>query len=158
MYIKSIDHISPGTVGCSLSLLEKGCKVMFYPTIKNFHILFAGLSIALFILRGGFSVLASKPLTHRVWKILPHIVDTCLLGLGIWLAVILQLNPLHVSWLGVKLVCVIGYIVLGVLAFRLQRPRWLRVMFFVAAVFLFGFIVSIAVLHNPEGVFSLICA
>lgn len=131
---------------------------MLYLTVKEIHILFAGLSILLFVLRGSFTVLASKPLSHRVWKVLPHVADTCLLALGIWLAAMLRLNPLHVTWLGVKLLCVIGYIVLGILAFRIQRPRWLRVTLFVSAVMLFLFIVSIAVLHNPEGVFSLVSA
>ena len=125
-----------------------------YLTLRFLHVLFAGLSIALFVLRGTLTVIAAKPLTHRIWKILPHIVDTLLLALGIWLAIMLRLDPLHVSWLGVKLLCVIGYIVLGVLAFRLQRPRWLRLTLFAAAVLLFAFIVSIALLHNPLGVFA----
>lgn len=125
-----------------------------YLTLRFLHVLFAGLSIALFVLRGTLTVIAAKPLTHRIWKILPHIVDTLLLALGIGLAIMLRLDPLHVSWLGVKLLCVIGYIVLGVLAFRLQRPRWLRLTLFAAAVLLFAFIVSIALLHNPLGVFA----
>jgi len=131
---------------------------MLYLTVKEFHILFAGLSILLFVLRGAFAVLAGRPLAHRLWKVLPHVVDTLLLGLGVWLAVMLRINPLHSSWLGVKLLCVLGYIVLGVLAFRLQRPRWLRVTLFVAAILLFGFIVSIAMLHNPWGWFALLGA
>ena len=43
----------------------------------------------------------------------------------------------------------------GVLAFRLKRPRWLRIMLFFTAVLLFAFIISTALLHDPEGVFSL---
>ncbi|HET7396567.1 MAG TPA: SirB2 family protein [Gammaproteobacteria bacterium] len=126
-----------------------------YPDVKYAHILFAAMSIGLFVLRGGSAILASKPLAHRVWKILPHIVDTMLLALGVWLAAMLRINPLHVTWLGVKLLCVLGYIVLGVLAFRLKRPRWLRIMLFFTAVLLFAFIISIALLHDPAGVFSL---
>ena len=72
--------------------------------------------------------------------------------------VMLRINPLHVSWLGVKLLCVLGYIVLGVMAFRLQRPRWLRISLFASAILLFAFIVSIAVLHNPWGWFALLGA
>lgn len=127
-----------------------------YQDIKTLHILFAGLSIGLFVLRGSFAVLASRPLAWRGWKIAPHVVDTLLLALGVWLATMLRLNPLHVSWLGVKLLCVLGYIVLGVLAFRLARPRWLRWSVFAAAILLFAFIVSIALLHNPLGVFALL--
>jgi uncharacterized membrane protein SirB2 len=131
---------------------------MLYLTVKHLHILFAGLTIALFVLRGGFAVVAAQPLRHRIWKVLPHIVDTVLLALGVWLAFILQLNPLHVAWLGVKLLCVIAYIVLGILAFRIKRPFWLRVTLFVAAIAMFAFIVSIAALHDPRGIFALLDA
>ncbi|MGH8414434.1 MAG: SirB2 family protein [Gammaproteobacteria bacterium] len=127
-----------------------------YAEVKLAHILFAALSIGLFGLRGAFSLLAARPLGHRVWKVLPHVVDTLLLAMGVWLAVMLRLNPLHVTWLGVKLLCVIGYIVLGVLAFRLERPRWLRLGLFTAAILLFAFIVSIAIFQDPRGIFVLI--
>lgn len=123
--------------------------------VRMVHMVFAGGSIVLFVLRGAFTVLASRPLTHRVWKVLPHVVDTVLLAMGIWLAVMLRLNPLHVSWLGVKILCVIAYIVLGVLAFRLQRPRWLRLGVFALAILMFAFIVSIAVFQDPRGIFVL---
>ncbi|MGH8401932.1 MAG: SirB2 family protein [Gammaproteobacteria bacterium] len=127
-----------------------------YAEVKLAHILFAALSIGLFGLRGAFSLLAARPLRRHVWRILPHVVDTLLLAMGIWLAVMLRLNPLHVTWLGVKLLCVIGYIVLGVLAFRLERPYWLRLGLFAAAILLFAFIVSIAIFQDPRGVFVLI--
>lgn len=127
---------------------------MLYLTVKHLHILFAGLTLALFVLRGGFAVVAAQPLRHRIWKVLPHIVDTVLLALGVWLAFMLQLNPLHVTWLGVKLLCVIAYIVLGILAFRIERPYWVKLALFAAAIAMFAFIVSIALLHNPLGVFA----
>ncbi|MGH8397862.1 MAG: SirB2 family protein [Gammaproteobacteria bacterium] len=127
-----------------------------YAEVKLAHILFAALSIGLFGLRGTFSLLAARPLTHRVWKTLPHIVDTLLLAMGIWLAAMLRLNPFHVTWLGVKILCVIGYIVLGILAFRIRRPHWLRLGLFAAAILLFAFIISIAIFQDPRGIFVLI--
>ena len=123
--------------------------------VRLAHMIFAGGSIGLFVLRGAFTVLAAKPLKQRVWKVLPHIVDTLLLAMGVWLAVMLRLNPFHVTWLGVKILCVIGYIALGVLAFRIGRPRWLSLGLFVAAIVMFAFIVSIAVLQDPRGIFAL---
>ena len=55
-----------------------------------------------------------------------------------------------------KILCVIAYVVLGVLAFRLSRPRWLRMSLFFAAILLFAFIVSVAVLQDPRGIFALL--
>ena len=94
-----------------------------YSTIKFVHVVFAIASILLFIIRGFFSFLASKPLATRFWKTLPHIIDTLLLGFGIWLVVLLRLDPIRVPRLRIKLLCVAAYIGLGVLAFRLHRPR-----------------------------------
>ncbi len=128
--------------------------MLLYSNLKLLHILCAAASLMLFVVRGGITVLMEKVLTAQIWKWLPPVVDTLLLAFGVWLAVLLQLNPLHVSWLGVKLLCVIGYIGLGVLAFHLRRPRWLKVGLFVSAILLFGFIVSIAVWHDPRGIFA----
>lgn len=127
---------------------------MFYE-VRMAHMVFAGGSIALFLLRGAFTVLAARPLPQRIWKVLPHVVDSLLLAMGIWLAILLRLDPFRVTWLGVKILCVIGYILLGVLAFRLKRPRWLRVGVFAAAILLFAFIVSIAIFQDPRGIFVL---
>jgi len=128
---------------------------MLYTDLKMLHVLCAAASLLLFVGRGGVTVLMARRLAAPVWKWLPPVIDTLLLGFGIWLAVLLELNPLQVPWLGVKLLCVIGYIVLGILAFRLRGPRWLKVGLFVAAILLFGFIVSIAVWHDARGVFVL---
>lgn len=130
--------------------------MLLYPDIKLMHVLCAAGSLGLFTLRGSFTLLARRPLAARFWKRLPVVVDSLLLAFGIWLAVLLRLNPLHTPWLGVKLLCVLGYIGLGVLAFRLRRPRWLRLGMFATAILTFGFIVSIAVLHDPRGIFALL--
>jgi len=128
---------------------------MLYPDLKLLHVLCAAASLLLFVGRGGVTVLMARTLKAPIWKWLPPLIDTLLLGFGVWLAVLLRLDPLHVTWLGVKLLCVIGYILLGVLAFRLRRPRWLKVGLFVSAILLFGFIVSIAVWHDARGIFVL---
>ncbi len=128
---------------------------MLYPDMKLMHVLCVAASLLLFVGRGSVTVLMARTLTAPIWKWLPPVIDTLLLAFGVWLAVLLRLDPLHVPWLGVKLLCVIGYIVLGILAFRLRRPRWLRVGLFVSAILLFGFIVSIAVWHDARGIFVL---
>lgn len=129
---------------------------MLYPDLKMLHVLCAVASLLLFVGRGSVTVLMGRNLAEPVWKWLPPVIDTLLLAFGIWLAVLLRLDPLQTGWLGAKLLCVIGYIVLGIWAFRLQRPRWLKVSLFVAAILLFWFIVSIAVWHDARGIFVLV--
>ncbi|MGA9855260.1 MAG: SirB2 family protein [Gammaproteobacteria bacterium] len=129
---------------------------MLYPDLKLLHVLCAAASLLLFVGRGSVTVLMAHTLTAPVWKWLPPVIDTLLLMFGVWLAILLRLDPLRTGWLGVKLLCVIGYIALGILAFRLSKPRWLKVSLFVAAILLFGFIVSIAVWHDARGIFVLL--
>ena len=122
-----------------------------YLEVKAAHVLFAALSLGLFALR-GVTVLKGRQPAQGAWRALPHAVDTLLLACGIWLVLILGLDPLRTPWLEVKLLCVLAYILLGILAFRLPRP-W-RPWLFGAAVTLFGFIVSVALTHDPRGIFS----
>ena len=126
-----------------------------YPELKTLHVLCAAASLLLFVVRGGYMLLPAGGLRARIWRWLPAVVDTLLLTFGVWLAILLGINPLQVGWLGVKLLCVIVYIAIGILAFRLRRPRWLKVALFVSAVLLFVFIASIAVWHDPRGIFVL---
>lgn len=127
-----------------------------YPDIKAAHMLFVALSLVLFAARGALSLWSGRRPAGWIFKVLPHVVDSLLLACGVWLAVILRLDPLRTPWLGVKLLCVLAYILLGILAFRLRGPRYLKLALLVAALLLFGFIVSIALTHDPRGIFSLL--
>lgn len=118
--------------------------------------LFAALSLALFAWRGVLSLWLVRRPSSRVLRALPHVVDSLLLACGIWLAVMLRLDPLRTPWLGVKLLCVLAYVLLGILAFRLRGPRRLKRALFAAALLMFGFIVSVALTHDPRGIFSLL--
>ena len=123
-----------------------------YIALKYSHEMLAGLSLCLFTVR-GMALLMDRPLRQPAWRRLPPAVDTLLLACGIGLAVALRIDPLHTPWLGVKLLCVVLYIGLGILAFRLQAGRIIRLALFLAALLVFGFIVSIAFTHDPKGIF-----
>jgi uncharacterized membrane protein SirB2 len=124
-----------------------------YLELKAAHVSCVVLSLALFLVR-GLALLRDRRKTGRLWRILPQVVDSLLLACGIGLVLLLGLDPLRTPWLAVKLLCVLAYIVLGVLAFRMPAP-W-RTWCFAAAVALFGFIASVALTHDPRGIFSLL--
>ena len=124
-----------------------------YLELKAVHVACAATSLVLFFVR-GVALLHGRGKTGRLWCFLPPAVDSLLLICGIGLLLTLRLNPLHTPWLAVKLLCVLAYIALGVLAFRLPSP-W-RPWLFAAALGLFGFIVSVALSHDPRGIFSLL--
>jgi uncharacterized membrane protein SirB2 len=125
-----------------------------YQDVKTAHVLFAGTSLLLFALRWFAAAQGRRLPAPGLWRAVPPVVDTLLLACGVWLLVILRLNPLATPWLEVKLLCVLAYIILGVLAFRLPA-RW-RPWLFASALLVFGFIVSVALTHDPRGIFSLV--
>jgi len=135
---------------------EAGLGSPMYLDIKATHVLFAALSLALFAWRGALNLWSGSRSAGPLFRVFPHVVDSLLLVCGAWLAVMLRLDPFSTPWLGVKLLCVLAYILLGILAFRLRGPRGLKLALFAAALLLFGFIVSIALTHDPRGIFSLL--
>src|SRR5690606_22998286 len=112
-----------------------------YTTLKHLHATAATLSIAGFALRYAWMIAGSPRLQSRAAKVLPHIVDTILLGSAILLAVQAGIAPWSVGWLGFKVVGLIVYIVLGTIALKRGRTRGVRIAAGAAAIALFGAIV-----------------
>lgn len=106
---------------------------------------------ALFAVR-GLAVLArqSWPM-QRPWRWLSYGVDTLLLTAGVLLWTLLQLNPVHDTWLGSKLLLLLGYIALGSLALKRGRTPGVRSLAFVAACSVYLFMGTVAVSHHPLG-------
>jgi uncharacterized membrane protein SirB2 len=118
---------------------------MDYQGIKHLHIGCVALSGSLFLLRGGW-MLQGSPMLHQRWvKILPHLVDTALLGSAVTLAVISHQYPFAQPWLGAKVTALLLYIVLGTIALKRGRTLRIRVLAFGAAIATFAYIVMVAV-------------
>ena len=130
--------------------------IAFYPQIKQFHIVIALLSGALFALRGGFALAGAR--WPRAWPVkwLSYAIDTSLLTAAMMLLTILPGELYANGWLAVKLVLVAAYIVLGILAFRPQRGRAARWALVLAAGACFVQAYFIARFHHPLGVLQLL--
>ncbi len=129
--------------------------VPLFPLLLASHVVCAVVSLLLFLIRGIPSLVLERPLPGRFFRVAPHVTDTLLLATGIALAWTLSLDPLQVPWLGVKLLLVVVYIALGILAFRLHGPRRWRLVLFTLALLVFADIVAIAVTRSPLGLGSL---
>jgi uncharacterized membrane protein SirB2 len=127
-----------------------------YVSIKHLHIACAALSLAFFVVRGAWMLRGSPLLQARWVRIAPHVVDTVLLGSAIALAVMIGNAPLTHAWLTAKVLGLVAYVVLGTIALKRGRTRRIRAAAFVAALLVFGYIVSVAVTKSPAGYLALI--
>ena len=119
--------------------------------VKTVHILSAALSIVGFFVRGLW-MLNGSPMLQRRWvKISPHVIDTVLLVSAITLAVMLSLSPLGSTWLLAKIIALIAYIGLGVVALRAGKTLGVRAVAWCAALVVFAYIVSVAYTKTPLG-------
>ncbi|WP_263772277.1 SirB2 family protein [Propionivibrio soli] len=127
---------------------------MLYLALRHIHITCVILSGTGFFIR-GLGMLADSPWLNRRWvRIVPHIVDTVLLGSAIWLALLTHQYPLALDWLTAKVIALVVYVILGAMALRRGRTKSARAGYFVAALLTFGYIVSVALTRSPLGVFS----
>lgn len=120
-----------------------------YLLIKHLHMTSAGLSIGLFALRGLWMLWSPQRLQRRWVKVLPHVIDSVLLGSAILLTLILSQYPFVNGWLTAKLLALLLYIALGTVALKRGRSRRVRATAFVAALLTFGYIVGAALAHDP---------
>jgi uncharacterized membrane protein SirB2 len=79
------------------------------------------------------------------------VIDTLLLSSGVTLWTMLHLDPVRDAWLGVKLLLLPVYIVLGSLALKRARTLTMRATCLVAAIVVFATMVGIALTHDPLG-------
>ena len=122
---------------------------MSYALLKIIHVASIILSYLLFLTRGIWMMQDSPSLKQRWVKILPHIIDTVLLTSAIALAITLQQNPLSDSWLSAKVVGLLLYICLGMVAMRFGKTRQTKIIAWVAAQCVFAYIVLVALTKSP---------
>lgn len=117
--------------------------------IKWLHISCVLLSYTLFFLRGIWMLRSPAMLQRRWVRIVPHVVDTLLLASAITLAVLLEISPFAAPWLLSKIIALLLYIALGTVAIRRGKTRAIRLSAWLAAQAVFGYIVAVALTHNP---------
>lgn len=122
-----------------------------YMAFKHSHMLLAAISGLFFLVRGAWMLMDSDRLQKKWVKIVPHVVDTLLLACAIALCVILNQYPFVDSWLTVKVVMLVAYIGLGMVALKRGKTKAIRTVAFFAALASFLFMVSVAISHHPLG-------
>jgi len=125
-------------------------------TLKTMHVTFAALSFAGFFIRGIW-MLRDSPLLKQRWvKIAPQVVDTVLLVSAVALAVRIHLSPLAQSWLMAKIIALVVYIGVGLVALRFGRTKSVRAFAWLLGMVIFSYIVSVAVSKSVLGWFAFV--
>ena len=129
--------------------------IEFYPQIKFIHVLAVILSGSLFTLRGLLMLAGSRHYNRIGFRVASWVIDTTLLVAALTLVAILHQYPFVHAWLTVKVLLLVVYIVLGTWALKRGRTPRMRAVCFFAALAVFAFIVSVAIVHNPWGALAL---
>ena len=124
-----------------------------YFVLKYIHIATVIISIAGFLVRGIWMMQSSPMLQQRWVKIVPHINDTILLISAIALVVITAQYPGPLAWINAKIIALVLYIVLGIIALKPSRPKSVRITAWCLAILTFAYIVMVALSKNALLVF-----
>lgn len=122
---------------------------MSYLLLKMIHVSSVVISYSLFFLRGIWLMQDSNNLRQRWVKVLPHVIDTILLTSAIALAILIQQDPLNNAWLTAKVIGLLIYILLGMIAIRFGKTKKTRIAAWIGAQCVFIYIVLVALSKNP---------
>ena len=123
--------------------------IEFYSQIKWIHVCTVLISGSIFLLRGTASLAGARWVMAAPLRFLTYTIDTVLLTSAVMLAMMLHQIPLVHAWITLKILLLLVYIVLGVIALRPQRPKRVRIISFLAALLTYVYIIGIARAHHP---------
>ncbi len=119
-----------------------------YTTLAFIHIVTAFISVTGFFIRGIWMMQSSSLLQQRWVRVTPHINDTVLLLSAIALVIITSQYPGPAGWLNAKIVALVVYIVLGIIALNRGKTKGIRVTAWSLALLTYAYIVMVAFSKN----------
>lgn len=117
--------------------------------LKSVHITCVASSYLLFFLRGIWNPNDSPIMRQRWIKILPHVMDTLLIVSAIALAFTIRQYPFVDGWLTAKVIALLLYIGLGLVALKYGQSKAVRLSAWIMAQLVFSYIILVAINHNP---------
>ncbi|WP_258807120.1 MULTISPECIES: SirB2 family protein [Pseudidiomarina] len=114
-----------------------------YIALKHLHVTFVAISVLLFVLRFFWRSIDAKVAQQKWVKVVPHVIDTFLLLTIVGMLLHWGQWPWETSWLGNKLLGLVGYIAFGLVAMKAQTTA-LRFGGFIVALGWIGFLFHVA--------------
>jgi uncharacterized membrane protein SirB2 len=127
-----------------------------YLQVRDVHVTAVIASGTLFLGRGALALARWRYVMHPVLRYGSMLIDTVLLAAGITLMFVIHQYPFVNGWLTTKLVLLVAYIVLGTLALKRARTQGVRATCYLLALATFAYIISVALAHDPRGIFVLV--
>jgi uncharacterized membrane protein SirB2 len=132
--------------------------IEYYPQIKGVHVAAVLASGGLFAVRGlAVQRGADWPMRTPV-RYLSYSLDTVLLTAALMLVGLLPGAVFANGWLAMKLALLVAYVTLGTLALKRGGTAAVRRRNLIAALAVYGFMLSMAHAHHPLGALHLIVA
>jgi uncharacterized membrane protein SirB2 len=128
--------------------------IAFYSQIKWVHIIAVIGSGSLFLVRGLLKINQQTLVNASALRYLSYVIDTVLLTAALMLLTILPAAMFANGGLWVKLTMLVGYVILGYRALHGARSTKVAMAYFLAAVTVFLFMLTIAMAHHPAGLFA----
>ncbi|NML13565.1 SirB2 family protein [Azohydromonas caseinilytica] len=122
-----------------------------YFALKHAHMGFVYLSGSLFAVRGLGALAGARWAMLKPLRIASVLIDTLLVTAALLVLAALQFQPLGASWLWVKLALLPVYVALGTFALKRARSTGQRALYWLLALAVFGFMISVARAHHPLG-------
>lgn len=117
--------------------------------IRYLHVGCAVLTLLFFAGR-GIAMLRDPNVTGRKWvRRTAESIDTVLFFSGIALIYLTGQNPWQDAWLASKMSALLGYILLGMVAFHWAKSLPLRITAWIAALLVFAYMAAVAMTRNP---------
>ncbi len=126
-----------------------------YLQIRDIHVAAVLASGFLFCTRGALALARWPNVMHPLLRYGSMAIDTVLLAAGITLMFVIHQYPFVNGWLTMKLVLLIVYIALGTFALKRARTQGARATCYLLALATFAYIISVAIAHDPRGIFVL---
>ena len=115
-----------------------------YGVLLVIHVSTVFISIAGFLVRGVWMMRSPSLLQQRWVRVVPHVNDTLLLVSAIALVVITSQYPGPTAWLNAKIVALVVYILLGIIALNRGKTMRVRVSAWVLAIVVYTYMVLVA--------------
>jgi uncharacterized membrane protein SirB2 len=127
-----------------------------YDLIKALHIATVITTFLLFVSRAGWVLRYGRENRPGWMRWLPHVNDALLLTFGVWLAILASLNPLTHPWLLAKLLALIAYVWIGMLALKRAASRRGQLAATALALLVFAYMVGTALTKQAGWVLAIL--